>query len=63
MKIPIGCFMRRLGNILSRKYSIAQIDADKNQISLLIKLEKFKVSSNRIVKGLCTHDLAFSPLG
>lgn len=30
---------------------------------MLLKLEKHTISSNRVIKGLCTHDLAFSFLG
>lgn len=63
LRVPLSCFMRRVGSIIPRKYSIARVDAQQRKIGLLIKLERHTISSNRIIKGLCTHDLVFSPLG
>lgn len=66
LKIPLSCFVQRLGSIISRKYSISRFDNHngdgKTIIGLLISLQKYKVSSNRVIKGLCSHDLCLSKL-
>lgn len=47
--------MMRIGPIIPRKYSIAQIDSD-NRFSILIRLVIDDIE-NRTIKGVCSHDL------
>ena len=60
LKIPPESFIKRLSTIVPRKYSIAEICDNGHDFRLLVKLEDHYPTSNPLVKGLCSYDLALS---